>query len=46
MWTDIHQCGLRVRERALGRMSADEQATLFRLLTTVRENLSREDDRP
>ena len=46
MWADIHQCGLRVRERALGQMSTDEQATLFRLLSTVRENLTREDDRP
>ena len=44
MWADIHQCGLRVRERALERMGPDEQATLFRLLAKVRENLTREDD--
>ncbi|MEQ1511301.1 MAG: MarR family transcriptional regulator [Lysobacteraceae bacterium] len=44
MWADIHQCGLRVRERALEHMGPDEQATLFRLLAKVRENLTREDD--
>lgn len=44
MWADIHQCGLRVRQRAMERMSAEEQATLLRLLALARENLTREDD--
>lgn len=44
MWADINQCGLRVRERAMERLSADEQTTLLRLLVLVRENLIREDD--
>ncbi|NOT86594.1 MAG: MarR family transcriptional regulator [Lysobacter sp.] len=44
MWTDIHQCGLRVRERALEHMDAEEQAVLFQLLARIRENLTREDD--
>ena len=44
MWADIHQCGLRVRQRALENMSADEQDALLRMLAQVRENLNREDD--
>ena len=43
MWSDIHQCGLRVRQCALGGLSGDEQDTLFRLLAQVRDNLTRED---
>lgn len=44
MWGDIHQCGLRVRERALEQIGAEEQAILFQLLGRIRENLTREDD--
>lgn len=43
MWTDIHQCGLRVRERALRGLSDTEQETLLRLLGQVRDNLGGED---
>ena len=44
MWADIHQCGLRVRQRALEHMSAEEQDALLRMLAQVRENLTREDN--
>lgn len=44
MWADVHQCGLRVRLRALHGLSQDEQDILLRLLEEVRDNLSREDD--
>lgn len=43
MWADIHQCGLRVRERALRGLSDSEQETLLRLLGQVRDNLGGED---
>lgn len=44
MWVDVHQCGLRVRERAMRGMSPDDQAALLRMLVQVRENLTREDE--
>lgn len=43
MWTDIDQCGARVRTRAFEGLSVAEQDALVRLLLHVRDNLSRED---
>lgn len=43
IWSDIHQCGLRVRQLALQGLSEAEQDTLLRLLDQVRGNLSDED---
>jgi len=43
MWTDIDQCGVRVRTRAFEGLSSAEQDALVRLLLHVRDNLTRED---
>ncbi|MHC9085897.1 MarR family winged helix-turn-helix transcriptional regulator [Luteimonas sp. RIT-PG2_3] len=40
IWSEIDQCGRRVRERALAGMSDTEQQQLTRLLEQVRDNLS------
>jgi MarR family transcriptional regulator, transcriptional regulator for hemolysin len=55
VWEKIVACANRVRDRAVGRLSSDEQELLRRLLETVHENLgtdaspagccSRDDDR-
>jgi DNA-binding MarR family transcriptional regulator len=43
MWADIHQCGVRVRSRAMAGLSDSEQDALVRLLLQVRDNLTGED---
>lgn len=40
IWTDIDQCGRRVRERAMAGLSDDDRDQLYRLLEQVRDNLS------
>ena len=39
LWSDVDQCGLRVRERAMAGMSDDERDLLMRMLVQVRDNL-------
>ncbi|MGJ7901364.1 MarR family winged helix-turn-helix transcriptional regulator [Lysobacter sp. 1R34A] len=40
IWTDIDQCGRRVRERAMAGLSENDRDQLYRLLEQVRDNLS------
>ncbi|WP_297181386.1 MarR family transcriptional regulator [Thermomonas sp.] len=43
LWSDIDQCGARVRERALHGMDEATRTQLTRLLEQVRDSLTRED---